>query len=1037
MAPGDQTRPQAVSDGAGGVIIVWQDRRGDNSDIYAQHLFASGAPDAAWLSSGVLLCGAAGEQRYPNAVTDGAGGAIVTWEDGRGGEGDIYAQHVLVSGLVDPMWPQDGRAVCTDGELQMHPTLGADDAGGAFVIWDDHRNGSSPAMRFDIYAQHLLHSGDIAPGWPENGLAVCTTPSDHQAPLVVSDHSGGAVAVWHDDRQGNWDIYAHHLLASGQLDRDWPADGSVVCAAAGDQMGPVGVADGDGGVIVAWTDSRAGGESDVYVQHVQASGTADPAWPTDGLAVCAASEARWFPCITSDGAGGAIVAWCNRRGSGDAGPYVQHILASGDLDPSWSSEGRALSLATGAVVAPDIVSDGAHGAIVAWTDYRNGPSDIYAQHVLASGFLDPAWPSPGQGLCTAADDQCCCGGVVCSEFWVGSGGGVVPDGNGGAIVSWQDRRSGTDLNIYAQRIGPNGYLGGGPPIAPGRYAISIDPYDPYLATTLGFTFTGTVTDASGAAAPGVPIQLDDPVGLMCGATSTDLHGNFQFRIPPETPTEAKTYCFLFSTPDYGTMASVPVSYSAPQLVTDVQINHAIAATPAFTGRFGTARFAPELGYTAATLPRAINVAWSGDPPPSMNWSASNSEDDFLRFADSYDHWARSHNLETITVIENAPGDLAAYNHAHDIGVRHWQNSFMYKYSTHVAEKRGYIALHAFAAGVGLLAGPPSWAATWAPLVIDFAEPVAEILVEDAIRNGSLPCMTKPILDLADAGVNVFVGNIGVQQLRSAPATLDVVLTTLTALVEGTWKSTALNGWCAVTKDNRLSSAGFVGETWAGVPFNVTVATPYSTVLRIEAHSPVSLDLRDPRGRRCGVGSSDSTGESIPRSHYSGCNDRVQRLSIIDPEDSVFVLTVRELGSGPYSVVVKYVRAGQMDSLSLCGQGGEGNESAVDLGIVGSLVTLLSSDRDVGSVHISPNPSRGRIEISYVVGGVEAKRVRVDVLDVSGRHVKTVVDRVQSPGKHRAVWTGDGDTGARVACGAYCVRVSVLGRTGSGRVVLLR
>ena len=37
----------------------------------------------------VPLCQAGGGQRYPNAVTDGKGGAIVAWDDQRGGPRDI------------------------------------------------------------------------------------------------------------------------------------------------------------------------------------------------------------------------------------------------------------------------------------------------------------------------------------------------------------------------------------------------------------------------------------------------------------------------------------------------------------------------------------------------------------------------------------------------------------------------------------------------------------------------------------------------------------------------------------------------------------------------------------------------------------------------------------------------------------------------------------------------------------------------------------------------------------------------------------
>ncbi len=49
-SPGDQTKPltESVPDGAGGIILAWKDRRGANLDIYAQHVLASGVVDPAW-----------------------------------------------------------------------------------------------------------------------------------------------------------------------------------------------------------------------------------------------------------------------------------------------------------------------------------------------------------------------------------------------------------------------------------------------------------------------------------------------------------------------------------------------------------------------------------------------------------------------------------------------------------------------------------------------------------------------------------------------------------------------------------------------------------------------------------------------------------------------------------------------------------------------------------------------------------------------------------------------------------------------------
>jgi hypothetical protein len=258
-----------VADGAGGAIVAWQDSRTGNTytdaDIYAQHLLASGVADPAWPTDGRALCTAADNQGNALVVTDGAGGAIVTWYDGRDGTTDLYAQHVLASGAVDPAWPSDGGAVCTAGFRQFFPfVVAADGSGGVLVAWGDNRGAGGYA---DIYAQHMLATGIVDPAWPTVGRGVCTAASDQSFPAMIADGAGGAVIAWVDGRGCSDDIYAHHLLASGLVDSDWPAAGRALCTAPSYQRYPTMVADGTGGAMVAWQDERDG-NADIYSHHL-------------------------------------------------------------------------------------------------------------------------------------------------------------------------------------------------------------------------------------------------------------------------------------------------------------------------------------------------------------------------------------------------------------------------------------------------------------------------------------------------------------------------------------------------------------------------------------------------------------------------------------------------------------------------------------------------------------------------------------------------------------------------------------------------
>jgi len=160
-----------------GAYVAWQDMRTGNADIYAIHVAAAGVPRAlstgcwcamprgsgdagdrhrrsgrrdrrlggsperklrhlrpadervgAMAANGVLLCGAAGDQRAPRSCSDGVGGAILVWQDLRGGAtSDLYAQRVSPAGA--PQWLANGVGVSLAANDQTTPEIQRDPAG--------------------------------------------------------------------------------------------------------------------------------------------------------------------------------------------------------------------------------------------------------------------------------------------------------------------------------------------------------------------------------------------------------------------------------------------------------------------------------------------------------------------------------------------------------------------------------------------------------------------------------------------------------------------------------------------------------------------------------------------------------------------------------------------------------------------------------------------------------------------------------------------------------------------------------------------
>src|SRR3972149_2344598 len=77
---------------------------------------------AAWAShvrENTPVCKASGQQSSLQIVSDGAGGAIIAWEDTRNVHFDIYAQRIDAHGNV--LWMKDGISICSAPENQNRP----------------------------------------------------------------------------------------------------------------------------------------------------------------------------------------------------------------------------------------------------------------------------------------------------------------------------------------------------------------------------------------------------------------------------------------------------------------------------------------------------------------------------------------------------------------------------------------------------------------------------------------------------------------------------------------------------------------------------------------------------------------------------------------------------------------------------------------------------------------------------------------------------------------------------------------------------
>lgn len=367
---GGQESPVLAKDGAGGIIVAWQDSRSGLYDIYAQALNSAGA--TRWAAGGIPLCTATGNQVLQVATEDASGGAIIGWRDLRGVDSDIYTQRVNNAGTA--LWTVNGAAVCDTIGTQSDVRILSDEQGGAFLLWRDRRGGATS----DLYAQRVNPSGTML--WTKNGVAVAAAVFDQLNPVMVSDGRYGFIAAWHDARNGlEYNIFAQRLRQDGIA--AWTVNGVGLCLATGNQQEPVIASDGVAGAIVAWVDPRTSLRPDVYAQRVDSLGAVK--WASDGVAVCAADSSQFVRSIVADKSGGAIIGWDDDR-AGFREVFAQRLTSSGTA--LWAPLGLKIATGSGQRNLTSAVVDGQGGCIFAWEDFRNGPtSDIYAYRVTSIG----------------------------------------------------------------------------------------------------------------------------------------------------------------------------------------------------------------------------------------------------------------------------------------------------------------------------------------------------------------------------------------------------------------------------------------------------------------------------------------------------------------------------------------------------------------------------------------------------------------------------------------------------------------------------
>jgi hypothetical protein len=251
-----QWDPSISMDAAGNFVIVWIDERNADRDIYYQRYSSTGAA----LGVNTIVNDDAGnaDQIAPSILIDVTGNFVIVWHDFRDTNWDIYFQRFTSTGTTLGVNTKVNDDAGT--EFQFYPSISMDVVGNFVIAWQDFRN-----INWDIYYQRYTSTGAA--------LGVNIKVNDdagsmHQkVPSISMEGVGNFVVVWIDNRYGqtNSDIIGQRYFSSGN-----PNGGNYRVVADGPNYGetsPVVCAD-NLSIIFSWQDNRRSEGWDIYAKIV-------------------------------------------------------------------------------------------------------------------------------------------------------------------------------------------------------------------------------------------------------------------------------------------------------------------------------------------------------------------------------------------------------------------------------------------------------------------------------------------------------------------------------------------------------------------------------------------------------------------------------------------------------------------------------------------------------------------------------------------------------------------------------------------------
>jgi len=349
-ASGDQRFPALAHDSKN-FLVVWQDGRGSDQDVYARRV----SPSGGLLGSGDFFISKDGDnQEVPAVAFDGAN-HLVVWQDGTGASKTIAGRQVkpddTLLGAASIKFP-----LASTGWAAAYPAVVY--GGSQFlVVWSDD----------DIVGVRVSTGGKVK----ETSAFSITTALAHQGKPTAAFDGVNYLVAWDDHRNttASPDVFSSRVSAGGKVLT--PKDVDVSQLPSAYSVAPAAAFDGTN-YLVVWADQRGGNEN-IYGARISPAGKV----VTLGIAISTAIGDQGYPAVAFDGTR-YLVVWQDKRGTTLEDIHCGRVDKAGKV---LDKAGVVLTTDAKAQMRPAVTFDGSGTFLVVWQDARNKDIDIYGTRV--------------------------------------------------------------------------------------------------------------------------------------------------------------------------------------------------------------------------------------------------------------------------------------------------------------------------------------------------------------------------------------------------------------------------------------------------------------------------------------------------------------------------------------------------------------------------------------------------------------------------------------------------------------------------------